>query len=86
MLLVEPGLRGGRLSLGYAAATGSLGSFVSARASVLRLHEPEQWTTYTGVEMQVLPLFATGLRLGAFRPTTRGRRGLLWIGDVSLGL
>lgn len=87
VLLVEPGLRGGRASIGYAyALRGGFGSFVTARATALRT-----WRTvgppitYAGGEVQVLPLLAVGPRLGAFVPT-RGPRRMLWILDVGLGL
>lgn len=83
--LVEPGLRGGRVSLGYELGLGHLGTFVSGRASVLRTWKVTTPRTYTGVELQVLPLFALGGRLGAFVPT-QGTRRVLWIADVSLGM
>lgn len=85
LALVEPGLRGGRISLGYEVAFGSLGTFVSGRASVLRTWKVTTPRTYTGVELQLLPLFAMGGRLGAFVPTA-GPRRVLWIADVSLGM
>ncbi|AHG88921.1 hypothetical protein J421_1384 [Gemmatirosa kalamazoonensis] len=87
VLLVEPGLRGGRASVGYAyALRGGFGSFVTARASALRTWRmvgPPR--TYAGAEVQVLPLLAVGPRLGAFVPTSGARR-VLWILDVGLGL
>ena len=87
MVLVEPGLRGGRVSLGYAyALRGGFGSFVTARATALRTWRtvgPPR--TLVGGEVQVLPLLAVGPRLGAFVPT-RGPKRTLWILDVGLGL
>jgi hypothetical protein len=87
VLLVEPGLRGGRASIGYAyALRGGFGSFVTARATALRTwRSAGPPHTYAGGEVQVLPLLAVGPRLGAFVPT-RGPRRMLWILDVGLGL
>jgi hypothetical protein len=86
--LVEPGLQGGRASLGYAyALRGGMGSFVTGRVTALRT-----WRVvggprdYAGVELQVLPILAFGPRLGAFVPTDRGPRRVLWILDVGAGL
>lgn len=84
-LLLEPGLRGGRASVGYLLMKGNLGSGVSVRASVLRTWSIVAPQTYAGGEVQILPLFLTGARLGGFIPTS-GPRRLLWIGDLSLGL
>lgn len=87
VLLVEPGLRGGRASVGYAyALRGGFGSFVTARATVLRTwRSVGSPRTYAGGEIQILPVLAVGPRLGAFVPTN-GPRRVLWILDVGLGL
>ncbi len=82
--LVEPGLRGGRVSLGYEVSKGNLGSYASLRASLLRTWKAEPERTYAGGELMVLPLFAIGGRLGAFVPTS-GSRTVLWMADLSLG-
>ncbi len=82
--LVEPGLRGGRLSLGYEVSKGNLGSYASLRASLLRTWKAEPVKDYVGGELMVLPLFAIGGRLGAFVPTNGSQR-VLWMADVSLG-
>jgi hypothetical protein len=86
--LVEPGLHGGRLSLGYAyALRGGFGSFVTARASLLRTWRVEGGPrNYAGIETQVLPLLAIGPRLGAFIPIDGGPRKVLWLLDVGIGL
>lgn len=83
--LVEPGLRGGRVSLGYELSRGQLGTFVGARASVLRTWHVAGPQTYAGLELQLLPLFAMGGRLSAFVPTS-GPHSVLWIADVSIGM
>lgn len=86
--LVEPGLRGGRASVGYAyALRGGMGSFVTARATALRT-----WRVVggprnlAGLEVQLLPLFALGPRLGAFVPMERGPRRVRWLLDIGVGL
>ncbi len=86
-VLVEPGLRGGRVSAGYGLALGGLGSFATARASLLRTWRVPTPRSYVGAELQFLPLFAVGGRLGAFVPTGAGApRRVLLMGDVSIGL
>jgi hypothetical protein len=85
--VVEPGLRGGRASVGYAYSLSGLGSFVTARASVLRTWRmPTSPRTYAGVEVQLLPLFAVGARLSAFLPADRNPRRVLWLLDAGIGL
>jgi hypothetical protein len=76
------------VSLGYAyALRGGFGSFVTARATALRTWRmPGGPRNYLGVEAQVLPLLATGPRLGVFLPTARGSMRPLWILDVGVGL
>jgi hypothetical protein len=86
--LIEPGLHGGRASLGYAyALRGGMGSFVTGRVTALRTwRQAGGQRTYAGLEMQVLPLLAVGPRLGAFVPVDHGARRALWILDVGVGL
>jgi hypothetical protein len=86
--VVEPGLHGGRLALGYAyALRGEMGSFVTARAAMLRTWRVTGGPrNYAGLEVQVLPIFAFGPRLGAFVPTDRGPRRVLWMLDIGAGL
>lgn len=85
--LVEPGLHGGRVSLGYALALRGLGSFATARASALRTWRVVGGPrTYTGIEVQLLPIVAIGPRLGAFVPADRGPRRVLWLLDFGAGL
>jgi len=84
--VVEPGLRGGRVSLGYAYAVSNLGSFVTARASALRTWRvPSGPRTYVGGEVQLLPLLAFGPRLSAFVPADHEPRRVLWLLDAGIG-
>ena len=86
LMVVEPGLRGGRVSIGYAYALSTLGSFVTARASALRTWRvPTGPRTYLGIETQFLPLIAIGPRLSAFIPADRGPRRVLWMLDGGIG-
>jgi hypothetical protein len=86
MVLAEPGLGGHRLSAGYVRGAGNLGTFLSARLSWLQLVRDREGA-YAGLEVQFLPLFGVGSRLGAFRPLRSGEGGrLLWIADFSWGL
>jgi hypothetical protein len=87
MILIEPGLGGHRLSAGYMVARGNLGTFTSARVSWLHLIRGSKGA-YGGLELQYLPLFGIGGRLGAFvplRPSSE-RPKFLWIADFSWGL
>jgi hypothetical protein len=85
--VVEPGLRGGRVSLGYAYSLSGLGSFVTGRATALRTWRmPGGPRNYAGAEVQLLPLFAVGARLSAFVPVDRGPRRVLWLLDAGIGL
>jgi hypothetical protein len=85
--VVEPGLRGGRVSLGYAYSVSTLGSFVTARATALRTWRvPTGNRNYVGLEAQLLPLLAIGPRLSAFVPTGHHPRKLLWMLDVGVGI
>lgn len=86
--LVEPGLHGGRASLGYAyALRGGMGSFVTMRATALRTWRAVGGPrNYVGAELQVLPILAFGPRLGAFMPTDRGPKRVLWMLDIGAGL
>lgn len=84
--VVEPGLRGGRVSLGYAYAVSNLGSFVTVRASALRTWRvPTGPRTYLGGELQLLPILAFGPRLSAFIPADRNPRRVLWVLDAGIG-
>jgi hypothetical protein len=86
-LLAEPGLRGHRASAGYLVMFGNLGSFVSVRGSWLGLRRDGDRREYAGVELQLAPIFVTGVRVGAFSPLgTDDDGGILWIADVSLAL
>ena len=85
--VVEPGLRGGRASLGYAYALSGLGAFVTGRATALRTWRVSTGPrTYGGVEVQLLPVLAIGPRLSAFVPVDRRPHRVLWMLDVGIGL
>ena len=67
---VEPGIGGFRASFGALKMTNELGGAYLARATVLRTgskawRAPAQ-ATYIGPEIQFMPIFAIGLRLGGF--------------------
>jgi len=88
LVLVEPGLRAGRLSLGYAyALRGGFGQYVTGRATALRTWRMNGGPRdYLGAEVQVLPLLAVGPRLGVFVPVDKGPKRVLWMLDVGVGL
>lgn len=75
LVLVEPGLQGSELSVGYFRMFGQLGSGYSLRAAALRtLGEP--WnaspnTTYVGGEGQLMLVFGVGLRAGYLRRVSK---------------
>lgn len=87
----EPGIGGWRASVGYAKMTSDLGSGHVARATLLRTSNnawrADPQATFAGAEIQVMPLFALGARVGGFfRVGGRGgQRGLL-TADVSFAL
>jgi hypothetical protein len=90
-IAAEPGIGGGRASLGAYKLTGDLGSGYVARASFLRTNG-NPWRTspnssIAGAEFQIMPIFITGVRVGGFvRLGQRsGPRGLL-TADISLML
>ena len=86
-MLVEPGLRGHRISAGYLVARGNLGQFGSLHATGLALREDDAWRRYAGLALQLQPAFATGVRVSALVPVgSTGLRRLRWIADVALGL
>lgn len=88
---VEPGIGGWRASLGYLRITGDLGSGYVTRTTVLHTgnrpwRAPAQ-ATFLGLEVQYMPLFALGVRLGAFARVRReGQRRGLFTADLSLML
>lgn len=76
MIAAEPGLGGWRASLGYFNITGNLGTGYVARVSVLRTNNTP-WrapvnTTFVGGELQYMPAFVMGLRVGAFQRVSKG--------------
>jgi hypothetical protein len=84
---VEPGFGALRLSAGYAESIGPLASGWSLRSSLLQLLDPEGDPRYAGLEIQAIPLYCVGVRVGAFRSIeTPGRKGTLWIADFSVCL
>ncbi|CAN5813892.1 hypothetical protein BH11GEM1_BH11GEM1_16680 [soil metagenome] len=93
LVMVEPGLRGGELSVGYFRMFGQLGSGYSVRAAALRTRD-DPWnaspnTTYAGGEGQLMIAFGVGLRAGYLRRVSRrvddSHDNLATVG-VSIGL
>jgi len=85
----EPGIGGWRVSAGYSRMTGTLGAGLSIRASLLRTTQ-RAWRapadkSYGGLELQYSPLFALGVRIGAFASLHSAARGLL-TGDIGFAL
>jgi len=84
----EPGIGGWRASIGALKSTGDLGRGYLVRVSALRTSK-KKWrapasTTFVGPELQFMPIFAIGARVGGFfRVQGKGERGLL-TGDLSL--
>ena len=69
--MVEPGLQGGELSVGYFRMLGRFGSGYSVRGALVRTRG-EPWeaspnTTYAGVEAHVMLVFGIGARVGYLR-------------------
>jgi len=88
-IAAEPGLGGWRASAGAVKLTSELGSGWIGRATVLRTtgkawRAPSQ-NTYVGPELQFMPLFAIGARVGGlFRVGGKGgQHGLLTV-DASV--
>ena len=87
LVMAEPGLRGHRLSVGYLMSRGTLGQFAAVHASGLGLRGGDSWRQFAGVDVQVQPAFATGVRVGAFLPVgSAPSRRVMWIADVAFGL
>lgn len=87
LLVAEPGLRGGRVSLAGVQWGRWVGGLV-ARGTLLRFWAGAPHRTYVGGELQwivsVLPL---GVRIGGFRPQradASGARQTLWMADLSI--
>jgi len=86
----EPGIGGWRVSAGYLRMTGNLGTGFSARASLLRTTQ-RAWRapadkSFGGLELQFSPLFALGVRIGAFASLRdSATRGML-AGDIGFAL
>jgi hypothetical protein len=81
LALVEPGTRGGRLSLGYGGALGNLAGGWVLRGTFLQ-HWSSSHERYGGIELSVLPILAAGIRVGAFLPALNGR--VRWTTDFEL--
>ena len=84
----EPGLRGGRVSLGYGVRWGGLATAATARATFLQRWGSSSDDQLVGLEMSAHPLALIGFRLGAFRTLRSSVAGsnILWMGNFSLGL
>jgi hypothetical protein len=91
---LEPGLGGSRASVGYAETVGASGGGWSLRASLLKLTNEPRRRTMGGIELQVIPLYCAGARVGAFRELARGeiwqtpipKRRTVFLADLSLCL
>jgi hypothetical protein len=81
---VEPGVRAGRLSVGYTALVGNLGTGFTLRASMLRTWKPTAETWFGG-EISGMPLGTLGPRLGIFYPA-RGPRAIRIVWDFGIGV
>lgn len=85
----EPGIGGWRAGVGALKMTNGLGGGYVARATVLRTgnkawRAPAQ-ATYVGPELQFIPIFAIGVRLGGFvRVGGKGDGRDLLTGDLSV--
>jgi hypothetical protein len=84
-LVAEPGLRGGRLSLVTGTSVGELASAWTIRGSYLQLWGGAPHRKYGGAELQIIPIFGLGGRVGAFKPlgTIKTDRKILIIADFS---
>jgi hypothetical protein len=85
---LEPGLRGGRFSLGAGMRWGGLATAATARATFLQRWGSSSDARYLGLEMSAHPVALIGFRLGAFRPMQSSIAGsnVLWMGNFSIGL
>ena len=87
----EPGIGGWRAGLGYLRFTSNLGGGYVLRASALRTAgrpwRADKYTTYVGGELQYMPAFVMGVRVGGYARVSKGtgKRGLLSV-DLSLML
>ena len=87
----EPGIGGWRASVGYLRPMSDLGAGYSVRGTFLqtngRAWRAEPRSTFVGAELQVMPLFAFGARVGGFvRVSRQGDRRALLTADLSLSL
>ena len=85
--ILEPGIGGQRVSLGYAESVGHLAGGWSMRGSLLKLTGEPARRTLLGGELQVLAVLCAGARVGAFRPLgQRERQSTVFLADFSLCL
>ena len=90
-IAAEPGIGGWRASAGYLRMMSDLGSAYALRASFLRTGN-RAWrapagTSFVGGELQYMPLFVLGVRVGAFgRIEGPGQRRGLLTADISMML
>ena len=82
--LIEPGVNGGRVSVGYGDSYGTFGTGWTMRASLLRTWRREN-ATYVGTEGSAMVL-GFGTRLGVFRRVDGGRAALRVTADLYFGL
>lgn len=87
----EPGIGGWRASVGYLKLQSDLGAGYAVRGTFLRTND-RAWrvtprTAFVGAELQVMPLFAFGARLGGFvRVSGEGDRRAILTADLSVML
>ena len=82
-VVIEPGIGGGRCSVGYADFGGNLGTGWTVRASALRRWRAAS-ANYLGLEFST-HLLAMGPRLGVFRPVKPDAERLRLTADFSIG-
>lgn len=84
----EPGLRGGRLSLGYGMRRGGFATAATARGTFLQRWGKSSDARYLGIEMSAHAVALIGVRIGAFRALNRDSvtSDILWMGNFSIGL
>jgi len=84
----EPGLRGGRVSLGAGLRWGGLATSATARATFLQRWGSSSDERYLGFEIGAAPVALVGFRLGGFRAMNRDRGGsdILRMRNFSIGL
>jgi hypothetical protein len=85
--VVEPGITGQRISIGYGETVGTSAGGWSVRGSLLQLTSEPARRTLAGVDIQIIPAFCLGSRIGAFRAVKPAGNGTgVLFADLSLCL